>query len=217
MEFADEDMADTELAELLSTWICHGLAGAVGAVVNGCELLREDGAYAEDTVALLMTSATSAARRLTFFRAAFGRPAGASVAVASLRALMDDYLVAVRGPSAALTLLWENDAAARIDPRAGQLVLVLGLLVAECLPGRGMVEMTIGEDAVVAVGSGRNARLDDGVAAALTLARDGLGPRTVPGFFAARLTEALGGDILILHADGRVELSAGPIRVGRRQ
>ena len=63
------------LAELLCARLCHDLAGAVGAVSAGAELLAEEGTaspMAAEAVSLLADSAASMAARLRFLRLALG-------------------------------------------------------------------------------------------------------------------------------------------------
>lgn len=63
-----------ELVALICSRLCHDLAGAIGAVNNGVELLAEeaDAAMREEAIGLIAQSAQDAARRLAFFRLALG-------------------------------------------------------------------------------------------------------------------------------------------------
>jgi histidine phosphotransferase ChpT len=64
---------DTRLATLLCSRLCHDLISAVGAVNNGVELLREGHEdLMLDAVELIASSGQIAARRISFFRLAFG-------------------------------------------------------------------------------------------------------------------------------------------------
>jgi histidine phosphotransferase ChpT len=61
------------VSSLLMSRLCHDLAGPVGALRNGVELLQECGAEAgADLVEQLADSAQTAARRLQFLRLAYG-------------------------------------------------------------------------------------------------------------------------------------------------
>ena len=64
---------DTRLAALLCSRLCHDLISPVGAVNNGVELLREGHEdLMLDAVELIANSGQIAARRIAFFRMAFG-------------------------------------------------------------------------------------------------------------------------------------------------
>jgi histidine phosphotransferase ChpT len=63
-----------DLIALICSRLCHDLAGSIGAVNNGVELLAEetDAAMREEAIGLIAQSASDAARRLSFFRLALG-------------------------------------------------------------------------------------------------------------------------------------------------
>jgi len=67
-------LEDTNLAALISSKICHDLAGQIGAINNGLELLEEEND--EDTryyaFELIQNSARAAWAQLDFHRLAFG-------------------------------------------------------------------------------------------------------------------------------------------------
>jgi histidine phosphotransferase ChpT len=66
-------LSDFDLIELLSAKMCHDLAGPIGAVNNGVELLMEDKCSIKDRAAsLIETSAKEAVIRLQFFRQLYG-------------------------------------------------------------------------------------------------------------------------------------------------
>lgn len=68
---------ELDLASLMCARLCHDLAGPVGAVNNGAELLAEGGAESmDDAHELISTCAGQAVRRLRFFRLAYGSSYG---------------------------------------------------------------------------------------------------------------------------------------------
>ncbi|MBF0129528.1 MAG: hypothetical protein HQL33_06020 [Alphaproteobacteria bacterium] len=210
--------SDLDLAEAVSTWVSHALAGTIGAVVNGLELLKEDGASpARETVDLVDGSAVAAARRLKFFRAVFGVADKGDGDAPAARALLRDYLAASRGGVASVEVEWPEawSGAARVDPRVLQLVLAMALFGSECLLRAGT--LAVREDptglTVTAIGGadGRGVRLDEGSAAALGKTAPPPSPRAVPAFFAARLARRLGADIRAAQTDGRIVLTAAPL------
>lgn len=71
---------DLDLVALICSRLCHDLAGSIGAVNNGVELLAEesDAAMRDEAIGLIAQSASDAARRLGFFRLALGASGSAA-------------------------------------------------------------------------------------------------------------------------------------------
>ncbi|MBV6632133.1 MAG: hypothetical protein KI792_14630 [Alphaproteobacteria bacterium] len=89
-EQATEPLAEISpqlLSEVLTTKLCHDLVSPVGAVNNGIELIQEMGDDVRDeAMELIAGSALAAARRLTYYRLAFGMTSQRSkVSVADAR------------------------------------------------------------------------------------------------------------------------------------
>ena len=63
---------DLRVAQLLCSRICHDLLSPAAGVNAGVELLAEGGDNGPDAVGLIGRSATQVARRLAFYRVAFG-------------------------------------------------------------------------------------------------------------------------------------------------
>ena len=100
---------DLELAQLLCTRLCHDLAGPIGAVSSGVELMGADPALIdEEILALLSSSALAGARKLKFMRIAFGWSGGGDLALEQVENAFKDYLNATAGPSGAPTLSWAD-------------------------------------------------------------------------------------------------------------
>jgi histidine phosphotransferase ChpT len=80
---ANATLEDTTLAALISSKICHDLAGQIGAINNGLELLEEESD--EDTryyaLELIHNSAKAAWAQLDFHRLAFGASSSLSAIV----------------------------------------------------------------------------------------------------------------------------------------
>lgn len=66
--------ASLDLVALICSKLCHDLAGSIGAVNNGAELLAEetDPVMRDEAIRLVAQSAQDAARRLSFYRLALG-------------------------------------------------------------------------------------------------------------------------------------------------
>jgi len=56
------------IAQNIATKICHDLAGVVGAISNGIELIEEDSYMAAEAMEMIKLSADDAAKRLKFLR-----------------------------------------------------------------------------------------------------------------------------------------------------
>ncbi len=65
---------NNKISELLTTRLSHDLVGNIGAISNGFELVAEENdlEFIKDTCTLLATSASVVAKRIKFFRLAFG-------------------------------------------------------------------------------------------------------------------------------------------------
>src|SRR5918992_3858071 len=72
-----------DLAALLCSRVCHDLISPTGAIVNGLEVLEEDGDAETRTFALdlIKKSARTASARLQFCRLAFGAAGSAGAPI----------------------------------------------------------------------------------------------------------------------------------------
>ena len=82
---------DLRIAELLCSRLCHDLVSPIGAVNNGVELMEEFGGASDEAMALIGASGKQAARRLQYYRIAFGL-AGSQIAQS-----LDDTKAVVTG------------------------------------------------------------------------------------------------------------------------
>ncbi len=67
-------MESINLSEIIAVKICHDLAGALGAINNGLELMQDDSLMSirEESINLVNTSAKEAISKLLYFRQAYG-------------------------------------------------------------------------------------------------------------------------------------------------
>lgn len=209
---ADIALTDMELATLLCTRLCHDMAGPVGALSAGAELLADetDPAFIAETSHLLRHSADGAAARLKVLRAAFGMSGRVSGA-GTVKAMAVAYLDAVSGDG--LPLTWDEDAPALGEvPEAAQLLLNLVLVAVEAAHGAGRIGVSVHqEDGWLRFGvttEGRRAGLPDGAAPALAGDAERLTPRSVQFYWTHRLAAPHGG-VTVEDGDGRLHLSAG--------
>jgi len=138
-------MTSLKLAGLLCSRLCHDLAGPIGALQNGIELLSEDDdlALREQALDLVAMASTQAGRKLHFYRLVFGAGLGGGEQVASseCRTALSDLLEGGR-----VTVRWDLPQADW--PRTyGRLVLALTLLAAHALPRGGRLTVAQGSDA----------------------------------------------------------------------
>lgn len=188
---------DIRVLELLSSRLCHDLISPIGAVNNGLELLDdEESGMADDALQLSIKSAKRAADLLQAFRVALGTAGSqASVRLADARQLATGIL-----DGGKVRLVWPAEQDAVPAPVGmAKLVLNLVMLAGECLPRGGNIVVAVGGEgrrvAAEVTASGQGARMAPDMLAALPVdaAIAELTPKTVQGYFTARLAEALGG------------------------
>lgn len=217
-------LVDLKAAQLLCSRLCHDLVGPVGAINAGLELLAEaSGPYGADgadgAFELVNRSSGEIARRLAFFRTAFGLGGGAAsgASLAETRRLTRDFLAGGN-----VSLDWPDDEEAALSPGAAKLLLNLVLLGSECLPRGGGLAVRFAElpeglgVALVAGGPGARFRSDVRDALAPRLSEEVLTARNVHGHYAACLAEELGSAIEVLEdTAGEVRLAVLlPLQVG---
>ncbi len=191
------------LAELLCARLCHDLAGAVGAVSAGAELLAEEGPaspIAAEAVSLLADSAASMTARLRFLRLALG-PSSAS-APNEVRALAMAFLE--KGyPQGDWTLDWPPAQAAASSPDQAKLLLNLMCLAQDCLPRGGVIAVRPAE-AVLVTARGDTVNASESAQGLAATDLDGLGPRAGQGAYASLLAARLGGTVEWRQSQGEI-------------
>ncbi|MBK1664902.1 hypothetical protein CKO38_09230 [Rhodospirillum rubrum] len=190
---AEDEAEDLDLALMLCTRLCHDLAGSIGAVNTGAELLEEEGeAFDPETLALLADSARGAALRLKVLRMAMGLVRGRQPTLAEAAEGLGG-LLAASGRRFAL-----GDPAMG-DPGAPtvQLLVNLAMVAADVWPKAAEITLGATED-----GYGVWARGAAGPPGApwdrvLAVRGDAADPRTVQAWLTKRLAARLGMAILI--------------------
>lgn len=186
---------DLRIAELLCSRLCHDLVSPIGAVNNGVELMEEFGGASDEAMALIGASGKQAARRLQYYRIAFGL-AGSQIAQS-----LDDTKQVVAGflEGGKVTADWDPATTqAPETPGWGKLLLNMVALGTEALPRGGAMTLHVqieGDQArmVVAV-SGAGCRLHEETREAINPAVkvDSLGARGALPYFAMRLAHRMG-------------------------
>ncbi|MEI6556856.1 MAG: histidine phosphotransferase family protein [Rhodospirillaceae bacterium] len=191
-----------EVLEQACSRICHDLAGPIGAIRNGLELIadaEEGGADAggDQALELIGHSAGHAAKRLRLFRLAYGRATSEGVrSFTELRDTAADWLSGGR-----VTLKWpagdpEDDLASR--PGVAKTALNLVMLASDAIPQGGTVAVSGGGDAesgfIAVAAAGRGVKWPPELAVALSgrLAADALGPRTIHAVVTGRFADHYG-------------------------
>lgn len=186
---------DTTLAALISSKICHDLAGQIGAINNGLELLEEEND--EDTryyaLEVIQNSAKAAWAQLDFNRLAFGVSSslGAIVPTGHIEQVAKRYI-----ENGKRRLHWQANVQ-ELDKAHARLLMVLLAVTLTSLPAGGDIYVGLSGSAGGRGGSrlklailcrGRAARLQEGIAD--TLAGKNSKPidgKLVVAYYAARL------------------------------
>jgi len=203
---------ESRLIELLSARLCHDLISPVSAINNGIELIAELGDDPDgEALGLVATSAKEAARKLQFFRLAFGSarlPLGKDAGLAEARSALLEWPVGGR-----IVVTWPEADLRLAMPREGaKLMLLLGLTALDCLGGSGRVafaaETAAGGVLWTAEVTGVRATLTGDMAAALTgqAGAGDLSPKTAPAAYAALIAVTAGARITSAAAPGEIRL-----------
>lgn len=135
---ANSSLADTDLASLLCSRLCHDLLSPVGAMNNGLELLADetDPAMREQCMGLLADSARTTAGKLKFFRLAFGAAGGfdADLPMHEIRTALEGIFP----PGGKIAIEWVNKSES-LSKTAAKILLNLAFLAGEALPRGGTI------------------------------------------------------------------------------
>lgn len=216
-----DERLQLDLVELLCARLCHDLAGPVGAVATGAELLADEAGGGGEALDLLATSAAAASQRLRFFRLAFG-PAAKPVAAGELRNLASLFLAGSATAGGALTVDWRDGATGSWDAGVAKLLLNLLLVARDCLPRGGRLTVALrpapGEEPdlvadLLAEGQAvAPAEAVAGMTAAMTSPGATLGPRGAQGFYTGRLANSLGIAVSVISDPRFIALAARQIK-----
>lgn len=192
--------------QLLCSRLCHDLAGLVGAVNNGIELIEDIGGDPDaEAMGLVAASARELGRRLRYHRVAFGLTPGTANSAGEVHELAKALLN--EGKIALDWTLSEADAGQRFSDSATKLLLNLILLGVEALPRGGAVAVRLeaaNGDLKATVGAhGQGAQVSDTVRVAFDpkVPVDDVTARNVQGYFTGRLAENAGAKIRLENSD----------------
>ncbi len=189
-------LADIQLTAFMASRICHDLVGPIGAISNGLELLEEETdedtrAYAQEVI---LSSAQAAWTRLEFARLAFGASSGMGQGIDTGQAERIARGYVEEGKH---RLNWNAADGVQLDKTHARLLMIMIAIAIPALPvgGELEVDVTEGEDAptLTVCCVGRNARIPDKIEGILSGEDlDGLDPRSILPYYAARLADEAG-------------------------
>ncbi len=193
---------ELRVLQLLCSRLCHDLVGPVGAINNGVELMGEfEGEIDREALDLIADSARRAGDRLQLFRVAYGFAAGAVKTASDARGLVGPIFEGQR-----ISLDWpQSEDVDGVELSDGCIKLLLNaVMLAQEALGRGgaiRVQLTPGPSAVAVEvhASGEAAGLEEETLRGLdgAVSADDLTPRTVHGYYTARVAESLGAEFTV--------------------
>ncbi len=134
-----------ELSELLMSRLCHDLAGPVGAINNGVELLKDPNpAFHTESINLIEISAKEAVARLLYFRQAYGHNKNQSgISLGAIKDLVKNFYI-----NKNLTFSWpeahgDSDSMQLIKVEMVRLLLNMILIVSFSLIHGGNITIKI--------------------------------------------------------------------------
>jgi histidine phosphotransferase ChpT len=203
-------IAETKLAEMLCTRLCHDLTGPIGAVNNGAEFLDEEGFDMQnEAVQLIVNSAHEAVNRLQFYRQAYGRVGDSGEAcLEDKKKLATDFFSCTK-----ITLDWPDShtdaAGVSISQKMSRLILNMLIVSSATMIRGGKLSVRIsngehGEKRIQIEGHGETIKLDAENTSILKGEADekSLSPKTAQLFLTMKIAAEVGADITLdLHSD----------------
>ncbi len=208
------------IAELLCTRLCHDLTGPIGAVNNGAEFLKEEGAHIQgQAVDLIVSSAGEAVSRLQFYRRAYGRINEEG------EASLTDHKLACQEffKGSKIALDWPDihtDASGvSISRKMGKVILNLMIIASQVLIRGGTIGVRVEgsadaavpdqEKRIILTAAGATVKWDKELEALLRgqMAITALTPKTVQPFITLKLTEEIGARLTWAVADNQAVLT----------
>lgn len=143
----EAETGGSTLAALLCSRLCHDLVGPLNAVTAGLEILGEGGEPEREAFDLVAESAAEVARRLKFFRGAYGvaKTEADGAGLAEARALAQAFFAGGR-----ITLDWPQEPgpfAGPVDGTLARIMLNMVLWASEALPRGGTLAVAFDRQA----------------------------------------------------------------------
>ena len=199
------------LTQALCTRLCHDLAGPIGAVSAGVELVGGDPAQVDsEMLQLLAGSSASAAQKLKFFRVALGTPATSS-SLKDFKTIASGYLASVAGQLGPAAIEWTgehafDDLVHKLSGAATQVLANLIIIAIEVIPRLRKVIVSAAGNTISVEAQGEvSTRLDqrqDLIALLADPAAGVLSPKTVQTLYAIALVGQGGGRLTASAVEG---------------
>jgi histidine phosphotransferase ChpT len=159
-------LSDIELLELLSVKICHDLAGPIGAISNGLDLMEDaDAIMQKKALELIEDCSKQAINRLKLFRKLYGMNLEKSEAnLTEIKLLLDNYFLDTK-----ISLNWPADnlfiSYYTVDNLIGKLLIALVLAGSSFLVSGGIIgikfhQLSSGCELIVSLSSVKNMKID---------------------------------------------------------
>lgn len=156
-----EQNFDARLTEFLCSRLCHELVGPVGAANNGIELIKELGDEQGEAFTLLADSAELAAKRLLFYRMAYG---AAGYDGLQSTEIVRGFMASIC-PKDKVTFDWQELSATQelfaMREGIGKLLLNLSVIVIDCLPRGGSFKTIVDATGAWIEATGTGARIPE--------------------------------------------------------
>ena len=148
----------SELSEIVTTRLCHDLAGLISAFNNGAEILgdKPDESMYASSVELLKMSAEDASSRLRVFRKLYGVDKSDSVNFYETSELLKEYL---RGFT--VVAQPDSDLLANLPAYAEKVALAYALIIHKAFPRKAEVTFSCEDGAFTMRASGKYFMLDE--------------------------------------------------------
>lgn len=155
------DLSSLDLAALISSRLCHDIISPVGAIINGLEVLDEEGNddMKDFAMDLIRKSAVQASAKLQFARLAFGAAgsAGAEIDLGDAKSVAEGFMEGEKPE-----MVWEVPRLLMPKNKV-KLLLNIILVANQCIPRGGTITVTMTGDAenpeFKLTAQGKNARI----------------------------------------------------------
>lgn len=203
---------ELEFSELLMSKLCHDLAGPIGAINNGVELLKDEGqAFHEESMDLIEISSKDVVARLLYFRQAYGKIQN-GISIETMKDIVSNFYI-----NKNLTFIWpemhgDTGAMQIIKPEIVKLILNSLLIVSGSLIHGGSISIKIKSNkndiGVKIHGKGKSIKIHEYIVKALTNNMDEteLCSRNVQAYMTYMLAKKAGSKIKIDSGDNYFEI-----------
>ncbi|WP_421694046.1 histidine phosphotransferase ChpT [Aestuariivirga sp.] len=187
----DAKLSDLDLAALLCSRVCHDVISPVGAIANGLELIDDpemDAETKETAMAMVRSSARTAAAKLKFCRIAFGAAGSAGALIDMSEA--GEIAKAFVGEEK-VKLEWNAPRENRPKQQV-KLLLNMMLMAIAGIPRGGLVTVTVEGDIFTVRAVGDRAKVPEQIAQVLagTVDLTALDARLVQPYYAKALARS---------------------------